>query len=111
MKMSRTQTACLCLIASAFVLGGLVFAQLSDRQSQAHAEMVVSKGNVLQLTTQFQADTELLYMIDERRDLLLAYSVDVNRGNVELLGRLNLARVFNRQAREENEEPERRRAR
>lgn len=99
MNMTRTQLACISLIASAFVLGALVLDRVADRlpQNQAQAEMVISKDNITKLTTQFEADSELVYVLDGRQELLLAYLVDPNRGILQLVGRLNLARVFERQ--------------
>lgn len=99
MNMTRLQLACCGLIASAFVLGAMVLDKAADRfpQNEAQAEMVTSKDHLSMLTTQYQADSELVYVLDGRQELLMAYLVDANRGNIELLGRLNLARVFRRE--------------
>lgn len=98
MNMTRTQLACLCLVASAFMLGAMVLSELGDKlpQNEARAEMVVSKDSLTMLTTQYQADSELVYVLDNQQDLLLAYMI--NRNNIELLGRLNLSRIFRREA-------------
>lgn len=110
MTMTRIQVACCCLIASAFVLGGLVFVQVGERlpQNEAQAEMVVQKDHLTMLTTQFQGDSEMVYVLDGRQELLLAYILEPNRGDIELMGRLNLARVFERESNGQ-EEPQRRR--
>ena len=100
MPLTRIQTACYCLIASAVVLGAMVLTQIGERAplNEAQAGMVDRTGGLIKLTTQFQTDSELVYILDSQRDILVAYEVDVRRGSMDLVGRLNLARVFDREA-------------
>lgn len=91
--MNRTELACYCLIASAFVLGGLVLIQ-ADRivpSNEAQAEMVVNKDNLTVLTTEVAPGREIVYILDNRSEQLLAYELDPNKKVVELRDKLDVA--------------------
>ena len=96
--MNRVQTACYCLLASAFIIGALVLVQ-SNRliDTRAHAEMLVNKGFVTMVSTQsFQQDAELVYVLESKSEVLMVYTLDPNRRIIELLpgGALHLGRAF-----------------
>lgn len=93
--MTRSQTAVYCLIASAIVLTALIFVQGSRlMNNEADAEMVVEKNAVSMLSTRSQADSEVLYVLESNQQVLMAYRHDPNRGEIPLLGRLDLRRAF-----------------
>lgn len=91
--MNRTELACYGLIASAFILGGLVLIQ-ADRiipSNEAYAEMVVNKDNLTLMTTEVAPNREMVYILDNRSEQLLAYELDPNKKTVELRAKLDVA--------------------
>lgn len=96
--MNRVQMACYSLLASAFILAALVFVQASRlADNRAHAEMTITKGTVTMLSTQsWQADTELVYVLDSRSGVLMCYTLEPNRKIIELLpgGALHVPTAF-----------------
>lgn len=95
--MKRQNIAFYALSASAFVLAGLIFTQFSHRlERQAVAEMVVNDEGISMLTTQYRTDSEVLYLLDGRRGVLVAYMLDVNQRTIQPLpgGTMNIAGAF-----------------
>jgi len=95
--MTRIQTACCCLAASAFVLAALVMVQASHfADNKAQAEMVVNKDTFTLMSAQFRTDSEIIYVLDSRNERLLAYLLDPNQRVIKLLpnGALPLPRAF-----------------
>ncbi len=95
--MNRTQTATYSLMASAFILTALIFLQASRWiESRAYAEMVVNKDSITMISTRYQADTEIVYVLDSQRGRLMAYLLNPNRQTIELLqnGVMDLPREF-----------------
>ena len=92
------------LWASAFVIGALVIIQAGRLPGNpAHAEMSADKGDFVLLTAPSgrggdQDPDELLYVIDNRNQAMLAYETEHNRGRVELRDGGSLVNIF-RQAR------------
>jgi len=97
--MNRIQTACYCLIASAVVLGALVMVQGSKFvNNTAQAEMVVNKDFTTVLSAQFRTDSEIIYVLDSKQAVLQAYIMDNNRNQIERLGAMDVAAMFERWA-------------
>ena len=105
--MPRTRTmnqASAALWASAFVVGALVIVQAGRLPGNAaHAEMSTTKGDFVVLTTTSgrggdNDPDELLYVIDNRNQAMLAYETEPARGRVELRDGGSLVNIF-RQAR------------
>ncbi|MBI1370151.1 MAG: hypothetical protein GC162_16040 [Planctomycetes bacterium] len=93
--MTRVQTACYALIASAIVLTALLLVQSSQTLVQpAHAEMVVHKDFTTMLSTRYRADTDIVYVLDSKQARLLAYVLDPNKKTIELLGDMDVAKAF-----------------
>lgn len=89
--MTRTQLACISLLASAFILGAMLIAVVSQRyENTAQAEMVVQQGVFTLLsTTGVNANEEFIYVLDTRNERLLAYTQDP-RGRIELYATLSI---------------------
>jgi len=89
--MTRKTVACYVLIASAFVLGGLLTIEVADRfEPKADASLVVNKDIFTVLTTEGIRGEEFLYMLDNKNERLLCYATDP-RGRIELYASLNVA--------------------
>ncbi len=89
--MNRIQTACYCLLASAFILTGMLVVRTAGLwESTAQAEMVDSKGAATVLTAEVNNKTEALFVLDSKNETLLAYQFDPNRKQNILLAKMDL---------------------
>ncbi len=84
--LSRTQVACACLAASAFMLAALLLASLAGRfaplTAPAEASMVQTADDYVLLTAQTRNGEESLFVLDNRERKLLIYRTDVSRGRM-----------------------------
>ncbi|MHC4995808.1 MAG: hypothetical protein ACYTGQ_12220 [Planctomycetota bacterium] len=98
--MNRTQLATYSLIASAFVLAGLIIFQASRQaENEAQAAMVFNGEVVTMLTALFDSDNEIVYTLDNRQNILTAHALDPNRGgSIILLGRIDIGEAFSKLA-------------
>jgi hypothetical protein len=81
--MNRTQLACYAMLASSFVLGGLLISRLPSAPA-AHAEEVVSKDTITAMTAATKAGEEALFVLDNNSQMLLIYRLDL--GKKRLMG-------------------------
>ncbi len=89
--MNRTQSACCVLLASAFVLGGLLIVRAQDRWlSPVYADMVVNKGPVSAVTARTGTDEEALFVLDDFNETILIYRADIGHGELELAGTIDI---------------------
>ncbi|MBI1336002.1 MAG: hypothetical protein GC164_03465 [Phycisphaera sp.] len=92
--MTRIETACCCLLASAFVLSGLLLASLSGRLTpQAHAELVVNRDNFTILTARTSQNAESLFVLDNMSEKLLVYKTDIVRKQLKFADVIDLAQT------------------
>lgn len=92
--MTRTETACYGLIASAFVLAGMLLIQLSSMPNTAEASLVIARDNFTLLTAKTRSNEESLFIINNLTDRLLIYKLNLARNRIELAGGANLAEIF-----------------
>lgn len=93
--MTRIQLACYCLIASAFLLGGLLVVQLGDVTAQrADAEMVIARDNFTLLTASTRDDEEALFLLDNVTGRLLIYRLNLPQNQLELAGGADVTQLF-----------------
>lgn len=92
--MTRIQTACYALLASAFVLAGMLLVQLPSMSNTAEASLVISRNNFTLLTAKTRSNEESLFVINNATDRLLIYTLDLGRKRIELSGTANLADLF-----------------
>lgn len=94
--MTRIQLARYCLIASAFVLAGLLlYSARGGVLPEARADMVLQKGNLTFLTTPTANNEEALFVIDNVSQRLLVYTIELRRGGqVELKVSRSLKQMF-----------------
>lgn len=93
--MTRMQTACYALVASAFVLAGLFVFQIDNIMAdRAEASLVIARENFTLMTTNTRSNEEGLFVLDNTRQRLLVYRLNVGRGQLELAGNIELARLF-----------------
>ena len=96
--MTRIETACYALIASAFILAGLLLVQVSGRPNTADASLVISRDNFTLLTAKTRSNEESLFIINNATNRLLIYRLDLARKRIELSGGADLADLFSRGA-------------
>ena len=95
--MTRLQTACYCLIATAFVLAGILVVTLSSRMNnQAQAAMVIARDNFTVMTANTRAEEEALFVLDNANARLLIYRLDLPRKQLTPVGAFSLADLFSR---------------
>jgi len=80
------------LLASAFVLAGLILLAAGAFDRPAKADLVSSISDVTALTVESQNE-DVLLVIDSRSEHLLAYKVQ-NQNSLQLYGTYNLPRLF-----------------
>jgi len=93
--MTRTQTACYALIASAFVLAAMLVAGVSRHaDTQANADVVVTKNVYTFLSANGVNDGEdFIYVLDNKNERLLCYWHNP-RGRIELFGTTDISEAI-----------------
>ncbi|MEQ9459648.1 MAG: hypothetical protein RIG82_01675 [Phycisphaeraceae bacterium] len=100
-----TRLACYVLIASAFVLSGLLLSQSRGwLENRAEAALLVNRDDITLMTAQTRNGEESLFVLDNRTERLFVYRLDVNRRQMAPAGVLSLPEMFSTPA----EEPRRR---
>lgn len=95
--MDRIRLACYGLIASAFVLAGLLFVSLDGRlNSTAEADMLIARNNFTLMTARTRDGVESLFLLDNSTGRLLIYTLDGR--DLKLGANVELARIFERAA-------------
>lgn len=93
--MSRIQVACYSLLASAFLLAGLLFVQVSDRlETPAEGAMVVTQQHFTLLTAKTRDTEEALFVMDDNSGLLLVYKTEVPRGRLSHVATVPIGQLF-----------------
>ncbi|MFW6031970.1 MAG: hypothetical protein ACOCTI_01190 [Phycisphaeraceae bacterium] len=95
--MNRTRFACYCLLASAFVLGGLLVFQIGTH-SRAEAEMLVASDDVLIMTAKIDVDSdgpeEGLFILEGSTGRLVLYTADLRDDQIEPAEAIDVNRLF-----------------
>jgi hypothetical protein len=86
--MTRIQTACYSLIASAFILAGLLAVQLEA--PSAEGAMVISQEDFAMMTARTRPDEEALFVLDNSTGRALVYRMDVANRTIKLDDIINL---------------------
>lgn len=93
--MDRNHYACYALIASAFVLCGLIVTQLGGRVVQpAHASEAILRDNLTVVTAQSRDGEDALFVLDSISERLMIYRLEVGKKRMELVASTDLAQVF-----------------
>ena len=84
--MNRYQPACIALIASAVLLAALLLVQVArTADTDAHADMLIDKGNFMMMTALTKDGEESLFLLDNTNAVLYIYNLDITRKNIELV--------------------------
>lgn len=96
--MNGIQVACWSLVASAFLLGGILVAELGSLQGdQAKANMVIDRNNFALMTAKTAPGAESLFVLDNMHGELLIYNMNLQNKRLDLAGSVNLNATFGRQ--------------
>ena len=93
--MNRIQLACYCLIASAFVLAGLVLVRLDGAfTAPARADQIVDLESLTLMTARTAAKDESLFVIDNETSRLLVVRANLSRKKIEVVNSQDLTAIF-----------------
>lgn len=93
--MNRLQYACFALIASAFVLAGMLVMQMSGRLVQpAYAGEAILRDNLTAVSAQSREGEDALFVLDSISERMLIYRLEAGKKRMELMASVNLAEVF-----------------
>lgn len=93
--MKPVETACYALLASAFMLGGLLLANIPNVfEREAKAEMVITEADFSVMTTKTRDGEESVFVTNNLTDRLLIYKLDIAKRQLVLVGNENLAAQF-----------------
>lgn len=97
--MTRIQLACFSLVASAFILAGLLFVQLGERYdagltNPAYGGQVIARDQFTLLTARSRDDEEALFVLENSSATLLIYRLDTANNQLELSITQNMNEVF-----------------
>ncbi len=94
--MTRLHTACLCLVASALLLSGLLIVQVAQRTepNAAEASLVIAREQFTLLTAPTRDNEEALFVLDNATGMLLVYRLEIGREQMVLSDRLNVGELF-----------------
>ncbi len=91
---NNIQIACYSLVASAFLLAGLLVFSLSGQlEREADAAMVISRDTFTMMTAKTRANEEALWVLDNRAARLLIYRLELrgsSGGRLELAANIDL---------------------
>lgn len=95
--MNRTEFACYALLVSAFLLGGMLIVQMQNNgplTSSAHAEMVLTSGDMTIMTARTKDDEEALFVLDNVSQELHIYTLDLAKKRLRRNETIRLGRLF-----------------
>jgi len=93
--MNRIQLACYTLIASAFILSGLLISRVgSPLDNQAYGNLVIDRENFTLLVAQSANDRQSLFILDGNRGRLNIYTPEVRKQELELKTTVELSDLF-----------------
>lgn len=100
--MNRTQTACFALLASAFVLAGILIVRVDQKSADNTAQadgQVISQPSFSMMTARTRGGgdgngDESLFILDNNRGVLLVYTANVARKQIEPIRAVKMAELF-----------------
>jgi hypothetical protein len=106
--MTRIETTCFGLIASAFILAGLLIVQVASVPNTAEASMVIAGNDFTLLTAKTRDKEESVFVINNATNRLLIYTLNLSKKRIELVGGADLANLFSQGGGDDGEDSDRR---
>jgi hypothetical protein len=111
--MKRIEIACYALLASAFILAGMLISSLNQRGGilpTADATMVISRGDLTLMTAKTKNSEEALFVLDNYSKRLSIFTVDMAKNRMELaISPIKLEALFKTSEDEDHDDDGRRR--
>lgn len=98
--MNRIQTACFCLLASAFVLSAILIVRIDEQAAPnaVHADQVISQPAFTMMTARTRGDQddgeESLFILDNNAGVLVVYLPNVSRKQLEPIAGIKMTEIF-----------------
>lgn len=101
--MNRIQTACFCLIASAFVLSAILIVRIDEKAAPnaAHADgQVISQPAFTMMTARTRGGggndvgDESLFILDNNAGVLVVYTPNIGRKQLEPIAGIRMKDIF-----------------
>ncbi|MEO0477507.1 MAG: hypothetical protein AAF085_16305 [Planctomycetota bacterium] len=100
--MNRIQTACFCLLASAFVLSAILIIQIDQKSAQnaAHADQVIAQPAFTMMTARTRGGgndgpgEESLFILDNNAGVLVVYAPDVSNKQLKPIEGIKMQNIF-----------------
>lgn len=98
--MKPIQTACFCLIASAFVLSAILIVRVDEQAAPnaAHADQVISQPAFTMMTARTRGSQddgeESLFILDNNAGVLVVYAPNVGRKQIEPIAGIKMTDIF-----------------
>lgn len=95
--MNRTQLACIVLIASAMVLGGLLVTRLQQTgpiENQAYGEMVLDRNSLIIMTARTKDDEEAVFVLEPNSQRLMIFLMDLGKKRLMPAQQIDLNQLF-----------------
>lgn len=98
--MNRIQTACFCLLASAFVLSAILVVRIDQQAAPnaAHADQVIAMPAFTMMTARTRGNQgggeESLFVLDNNAGVLVVYAPNVGRKQIEPIQGIRMSDIF-----------------
>ena len=100
--MNRIQTACFCLLASAFVLSAILIVQIDQKSAAnaAHADQVIAQPAFTMMTARTRGGgddgpgEESLFILDNNAGVLVIYAPDVSNKQLKPIEGIKMKDLF-----------------
>lgn len=94
--MTKIQTACYCLLASAFVLTGVLIVQVDKTSAPktAQADQVIAQSQFSLMTASTRGEEESLFILDNRQGTLVVYKPNIPRAQLEVVAVVSMQELF-----------------
>jgi len=98
--MNRIQTACFCLIASAFVLSAILIVRIDEKAAPntAQADQVIALPAFTMMTARTRGSQgdgeESLFILDNNTGVLVVYAPDIGKKQIVPIRGIKMSDVF-----------------
>lgn len=99
--MNRIQTACFCLLASAFVLAAILMVRIDQHagENAAYADQVIAQPAFTMMTARTRGGgdnegDESLFILDNNAGVLVVYAPNVAREQIEPIQGIKMTDIF-----------------
>lgn len=100
--MNRIQTACFCLLASAFVLSAILIVRVDQQSASnaAHADMVIAQPQFTMMTAVTRGggegsdSDESLFILENTQGVLLVYTPNIGNEQLTPITSIKMSKIF-----------------